>query len=88
VVTTRDHAGIQWNAQRGIGHNAEQRTASFQAGPIGEQAIVGKHGADTGENRVGVVTDLLDVRAGAFAGDPAAVVFRRSDLAIQCERRF
>ena len=51
-------------------------------------AIVGQHGADAGENRVGIVADLLHVRAGAFAGDPAGVVLGRGDLAVQRQRGF
>ncbi len=83
-----DHARIERNAERGIGYDAQQRPAALQARAVGEQAIVGEHGADAGENRVGVMADLLHVRAGAFAGNPAAVVFGRGDLAVQRERRF
>ena len=58
-----------------------------QAGAVGEQAIVGQHGADAGEDGVVIVAQLLHVGAGALAGDPAAVVVGRGDLAVQRDAR-
>ena len=53
---------------------------------VGEQAIVGQHRADAGQDGVVIVPQLLHVRARAFAGDPAAIVVRRGDLAVQRDR--
>ena len=54
---------------------------------IRQQAIVRQHGADARQDGVGVVPQLLHVRARRFAGDPAAIVVRRGDLAVQRQAR-
>ena len=77
------HLRIQRQAQLRIHHDAQQRAAARQAGAVGQQAIVRQHGADAGEDGVGIVPQFLHVGAGALAGDPAAVVVRRGDLAVQ-----
>ena len=45
--------------------------------------IVGQHRADAGKDRVVIVAQFLHVGAGALAGDPAAIVVGRGDLAVQ-----
>ena len=69
-------------AQQRIEHDAQQRTAALLAGAVGQAAIVGQHGADAGENRVGVVAQRLHVRARGLAGDPACPVLLVSGAAI------
>src|SRR5690348_5580010 len=83
-----DDAGIEGNAEGGIGDDAQEGAATLEAGAIGQLGIVGERGTDAGEDGVGIVADFLDVRAGAFAGDPAGVVFGRGDLAVEGEGGF
>ena len=71
-----------------------------QSGAIGQQRIVGQHGAHADHDGVVRVAQLLHVGARGFAGDPAAagrrdavigwrlqLRRRRRDLAIQRHRR-
>src|SRR6185369_11547487 len=80
------HFGIQRQAQQGIHHDAQERTAARMAGAVAEQAIVGEYGADAGEDGIVIVADFLHVSASAFAGNPAAIVVGGGDLAIQRDR--
>ena len=77
------HLRIERQAELRIHHDAQQRAAARQAGAVGQQAIVGQHGADAGENGVVIVAQFLHVGAGALAGDPAAIVVGRGDFAVQ-----
>ena len=76
-------------ANRAAGASCESSTMRSsgrlrgRAGAVGEQRIVGQRGADAGEDGVVIVAQLLHVGAGAFAGDPAAVVVGRGDFAVQ-----
>ena len=76
------HFGIERQAQLGIHHDAQQRAGSRQAGAVGEQAIVGQQGADSGKDGVVIVTQFLYVSARPLAGDPALVVVGRRDLSV------
>src|ERR1039458_4335955 len=69
-----------WEMTRGT--DAAKATAR-QNIAVAEQAIVGQHGADAGEDGVAIVTDFLHVGAGALAGDPAAIVVGCGDFAVQ-----
>ena len=50
--------------------------------------IVGEDGADSGEDGVVIVAELLHVGARARAGDPAAIVVGRGDLAVERDGGF
>ena len=87
LVGAADHLRIERQAQLRIQHDAQQRPAARQAGAVGQQAIVRQHGADAGQNGVVIVAQFLHVGARALAGDPAAIIVRRGDLAIQRDGR-
>ena len=79
VALRRAHQlGIERQAQAGVEHHAQQRTPPRPAGAVGEQRVVGQHGADAGEDGVGLVAQALDVRAGFLPGNPALAGFGRS----------
>ena len=49
---------------------AEQSPPPWPPAAIGEQWIVGNHGANADQNRVMLMTEFVRVSAGGFAGDP------------------
>ena len=78
----------QRSAQARIHDGAEQRAAARYAGAVGEARIVGEDGADAGEERVGFVTQALDLFARFGAGDPRCAAGALGDLAVERERGF
>ncbi len=83
-----DEVGGEGDAEGGVEDDAQEGAGAAEAGAVGEAAIVGEHGADAGEDGVGEMADLLDVGAGALAGDPAGVVLGRGDFAVEGEGGF
>ena len=61
------------------------------ASSVGEEWVVGEDGADSGEDCVGLMAELLDGGAGFFAGDPEGLAGgsgfgRRGDAAVEGHR--
>ena len=74
-----DKLGMERCAEVGIEDDAEEgASAGFAVGTensaaVGEGGVVGEDGADAGEDGVGCVTEVLDVRPGLGIGEPVGL---------------
>jgi hypothetical protein len=76
-----DKLRVEWDTEVGIENDAEEWAAAGQSvgteesAAVGELGIVGKDGADAGEDGVGGVAEELDLVAGVAAGEPVRLVW-------------
>ena len=82
VTTTRSAAARRTSLESMGSRSCEKRPRSRQAAPVVQQRIVRQGRADAGEDGIVIVTELLDMRAGALAGDPAPIVVGRGNLSV------
>jgi hypothetical protein len=94
-----DELRVERDAEVSVEDDAEEWTSAVEvlgpedAAAIGELGVVGKHGADAGEDSVGGMAEELDLMASGRAGEPVGLVEmargrRRREFAVGGESGF
>ena len=94
-----DQVGAERRFEMGVEDDAQERSTTWQqvgveqAGAICERGVIGKDGADAGEDAVGAVAEELNFVTRGWAGEPeglfgGAVCGRWGEFAVGRERGF